>query len=199
MAHALVPFLADPRVVAVRVALAPDEAADPPRWIEALDHRVRVVVGGETRAASVARAVAALPDDVEIILVHDAARPLVSADVVERVVAEAVLGHGAVAGWPATDTLKRVDGARRIVETPPRDEIWHAQTPQGFPAPLLRRALAREDLLASSTDDASLVEAVGETVVMVKGSPRNLKVTRPGDLRLAELLLDQTGEEGPDG
>ncbi len=188
--QALRPFLERGDVVAVRVALAPDDMADVPRWLLRLDPRVRVVEGGATRAESVARAVEALPVDVEVVLVHDAARPLVSADVIERVVAEARAGRGAVAGLPATDTLKRVDDAQRIVSTPSRVGMWRAQTPQGFPAALLRRAL--EPLAADPTgagrmtDDASFVEAIGGEVVMVMGSPRNLKVTRPADLPLAE-------------
>jgi 2-C-methyl-D-erythritol 4-phosphate cytidylyltransferase len=191
LVHALRPFLDDPRVTAVRVALAPDEAGAPPRWLLDLDPRVEVVRGGETRAESVARAVAALPPELDVILVHDAARPLVSRSVIDRVVSAAAAGTGAVAAWPATDTLKRVDAERRIVDTPDRTEYWHAQTPQGFPAAMLRRALAHADPGQAVTDDASLVEALGERVVVVEGSSRNLKVTRPDDLALAEVLLDR--------
>jgi 2-C-methyl-D-erythritol 4-phosphate cytidylyltransferase len=194
LVHALRPFLDDPRVVAVRVALAADEAGAPPAWLLDLDARVKVVEGGGSRAESVARAVAALPPELDVILVHDAARPLVSRAVIDRVVAAAAAGTGAVAAWPATDTLKHVDGERRIVDTPDRTRLWHAQTPQGFPASMLRRALARADLGASATDDAALVEALGERVVVVEGSLRNLKVTRPDDLAVAEALLDR-----PDG
>jgi 2-C-methyl-D-erythritol 4-phosphate cytidylyltransferase len=186
--HALRPFLADGRVVAVRVALAADDAADPPGWLSTLDPRVGVVAGGASRSESVARAVAALPAQLDVILVHDAARPLVSADVIDRVVAAALGGTGAVAGWPATDTLKRVDADRRIVGTPDRERIWHAQTPQGFPAELLRRALRGADAVGA-TDDAGLVERAGGVVVMVPGSAHNFKVTRPEDVTLAEALL----------
>lgn len=194
--HALRPFLADARVSAVRVALAPDEAGDPPAWLAGLDARLEVVAGGDSRTESVARAVEALPPDVQIILVHDAARPLVSGAVVDRVIVEASRGHGAVAGWPATDTLKRVDAGRRIAETPDRREYWHAQTPQGFPADILRRALAGYDPAARATDDAALVEAQGGEVIMVEGSPWNLKVTRPEDLPVAEFLLARPGGGG---
>lgn len=198
--HALRPFLARGDVVAVRVALAVDDAADPPRWLTDLDRRVRVVAGGETRADSVACAVAALPEDVDVILVHDAARPLLPDGVIDRVIAAASAGTGAVAGLPAIDTFKRVSDAGRILGTPPRDGMWLAQTPQGFPAALLRRALrALHDdptLAARVTDDASLVEAVGGEVVMVAGAPRNLKVTRPSDLPLAEWYAAHPGEGG---
>ncbi len=196
--HALRPFLARADLVAVRVALAPDDAADPPRWLTDLDRRVRVVPGGASRADSVARAVAALPDDLDVILVHDAARPLLPNAVVDRVVAAASAGTGAVAGLPAIDTLKRVSDAGRILSTPPRDGMWLAQTPQGFPAALLKRAIQalEEDptLAKRVTDDASLVEAIGGEVVMVVGAPRNLKVTRPSDLPLAEWYAAHPGE-----
>lgn len=189
LVHALRPFLADPRVVAVRVALAPEDAADPPEWIEALDPRIRVVAGGQARADSVANAVAALPDDVEVILVHDAARPLVEASAIDACIRMAATGKGAVVGVAATDTLKQLDESGRVIGTPDRSRIWHAQTPQGFPASVLRAALQRADLRATATDDASLVEAAGGEVVMVQGSPNNLKVTRPRDLPLAEFLM----------
>ena len=182
------PFLEHPSVVAVRVALAPGDAADPPGWLAALDPRVGVVAGGETRAHSVAAALDALPGDVDVVLVHDAARPLVGRGILDRCVAAAAAGRAAVAGWPATDTLKEVDDERRVVATPDRRRVWHAQTPQAFPAALLRRAYAGWDG-RPVTDDAALVERLGATVVMVEGSPRNLKVTRPEDLPIAELLL----------
>lgn len=184
--HALRPFLADARVVAVRVALAADDAADAPPWLTGLDRRVEVVAGGASRTESVARAVAGLPDDVDVILVHDAARPLVTAEVVARVIDEAATGRGAVAGWPASDTLKRVTSERRIAETPDRATLWHAQTPQGFPAAWLRRALDELGADAGATDDSALVERLGYDVRMVEGAPWNLKVTRPEDLPLAE-------------
>jgi 2-C-methyl-D-erythritol 4-phosphate cytidylyltransferase len=196
LVHALRPFLADPRVVAVRIALAPDEAADPPAWLPALDPRIGVVAGGETRADSVARAVDALPDDVDIVLVHDAARPLVTRAMVDRVIEGASRGGGAVAGWPASDTLKRVTPEGRVLETPDRRTFWHAQTPQGFPAALLRAALAPAEARAAATDDASLLEALDADVVMVEGSPWNLKVTHPDDLAVAAILLARLREEG---
>ena len=196
--HALRPFLARADVVAICVALAPDDAADPPRWLTDLDARVNVVAGGASRADSVARAVAALPAELDVILVHDAARPLLPDAVIQRVVEAASAGTGAVAGLPAVDTFKRVSGERRIVATPPRDGLWLAQTPQGFPASLLRRgirALLEDPTLGSRvTDDASLVEAVGGEVVMVLGAPRNLKVTRPSDLPLAEWYVAHPNE-----
>ncbi|MBW3535383.1 MAG: 2-C-methyl-D-erythritol 4-phosphate cytidylyltransferase [Gemmatimonadetes bacterium] len=191
--RALRPFLAHPSVTAVRIALAPEDAADPPPWLTGLDGRIGLVEGGRTRTRSVAAALAALPDGVEIVLVHDAARPLVTRAVLDRCLTAASAGVGAVAGWPATDTLKEVDEDGRVVGTPDRRRIWHAQTPQAFPASLLRRAYATLDG-DDATDDATLVERVGGTVVMVEGSASNLKVTRPEDLPLAALLLRLAGD-----
>ncbi len=189
LAHALRPFLADDRVVAVAVAVSADDVSSARSWVEALDPRIAVVAGGATRSDSVAAAVGRLPEDLQVILVHDAARPLATAGAVDRCVAAAAAGQGAVAGWPATDTLKEVDGDGRIVRTPDRSKVWHAQTPQGFPADVLRSALADPEARALATDDAALVEAVGLPVVMVEGAPDNLKVTRPEDLPVAEILL----------
>lgn len=193
LVHALRPFLADPRTQAVCVALSPDEAAPPPRWLVDLDSRIQVVAGGATRAASVAQAVAALPPDLDQVLVHDAARPLVTRAVIDRVVERVATGVGAVAGLPAIDTVKLVDADGAIERTPQRDRVWMAQTPQGFPASMLRRALDRleghTNVEAQITDDASLVELLGERVEMVEGDARNFKVTRPDDLdRAAEVL-----------
>lgn len=189
LVHALRPFLATPDVVAVAVAVSPGDLDEARAWVEGLDPRIRVVAGGRTRSDSVAEAVVALPVPLDVILVHDAARPLVTTGAIRRCIEAAAAGEGAVAGWPATDTLKEVDASGRIVRTPERTRIWHAQTPQGFPAEILRSALSHPGLRAGATDDASLVEALGTSVRMVEGSPDNLKVTRPGDLPVAELLL----------
>ena len=145
-----------------------------------------------------ARAVAALPQTVDVILVHDAARPLLTDAIIERVVDGVAEGVGAVAGRPATDTFKRVDEAGLIESTPPRQGLWHAQTPQGFPAALLRRAVAALDhdpsLAGRATDDAALVESVGGRVRMVLGAARNLKVTHPTDVPLARWYLEHPSE-----
>jgi 2-C-methyl-D-erythritol 4-phosphate cytidylyltransferase len=186
--HTLRPFLAHPDVAAVRVALSAEDAAAPPAWLRARDPRIECVPGGATRAASVRAGLAALPD-VDVVLVHDAARPLATRAILDRCIAAVAGGAvGAVAGWPASDTLKQVDEARRVVGTPDRSRIWHAQTPQAFPKALLERAYAVWDG-SDATDDAALVERAGGTVVMVEGSPTNLKVTRPEDVAVAETLL----------
>lgn len=186
--HALRPFLDEPRVVAVVVALAPDDAASPPEWLTALDPRVSVVAGGSTRTESVRAAIAALPADVDVIAVHDAARPLVTGDVVARCVDLAAAGVGAVAGCPAVDTIKVVDRSNTVTATPDRATLWHAHTPQAFPAGVLRDAYAAGE---EGTDDAALVEryAPSLTVRLVDDGGSNLKVTRPLDAGLAEAIL----------
>jgi 2-C-methyl-D-erythritol 4-phosphate cytidylyltransferase len=147
-----------------------------------------VVAGGLKRQQSVALGLQALRR-CDVVLVHDGARPLVTADIIERVV-EAAVEHGAaVPAVPVRDTIKRVDGDR-VVETLNRDELRAVQTPQGFRYELLVQAheRAREEGFYG-TDDATLVERLGHPVAVVPGSPENLKITTPEDLLLAEALL----------
>ena len=189
LAHALRPFLADDRVVAVAVAVSADDVSSARSWVEALDPRIAVVAGGATRSDSVAAAVGRLPVDLRVIVGDAGGRPLGAAGGVERCVAAGAGGAGAVAGWGAAETVLEVGGDGGMVRTPDRSKVWHAQTPQGFPADVLRSALADPEARALATDDAALVEAVGLPVVMVEGAPDNLKVTRPEDLPVAEILL----------
>jgi len=144
------------------------------------------VAGGERRADSVRAGLAAVPGGCDVVVVHDAARPLAPPSLFTDVIA-AVRGgaDGAVPGVPVTDTVKRVDGGR-VVDTPPRDALVAVQTPQAFRADTLRAAHAGG---GEATDDAALVEAAGGTVVVVPGDPANLKVTGSDDLRVAEALL----------
>jgi 2-C-methyl-D-erythritol 4-phosphate cytidylyltransferase len=138
------------------------------------------VPGGETRAGSVRAGLAEVPADALVVLVHDAARPLVTEAVIERVLAPLGEGwDGAVPGLAVSDTLKRVAGDGRVVETVPRDGVYAVQTPQAFPADVLRRA-APGDAEASAC--AGLVEAVGGRVTVVEGDPQLLKVTTADDL-----------------
>jgi 2-C-methyl-D-erythritol 4-phosphate cytidylyltransferase len=191
LSWALRPFLEHPRVTAIAVALGKADFHEPPAWLTELDPRIRIVPGGATRGDSVAAALDALPGSVDVVAVHDAARPLVTREIFDRCLEAVGVGRGAVAGCPAVDTLKEVDEEGRIVATPDREKIWHAQTPQVFPRALLLEAYRRaksEGL--SNTDDAALVERIGGEVVMVRGAPGNLKVTRPEDLPLAELYLE---------
>ena len=148
------------------------------------------VPGGETRVDSVRAGVAEVPEEAVVVLVHDAARPIVDPELVPRLLEALAAGwDGAVPALPVTDTVKRVrDGA--VVETLPRDELWAVQTPQAFAAPVLRAALAAGAGLASAaTDCASLVEAHGGRVTVVLGDERLLKVTTRADLERVAAWL----------
>jgi 2-C-methyl-D-erythritol 4-phosphate cytidylyltransferase len=138
------------------------------------------VAGGETRAASVRAGLAEVPADAVAVLVHDAARPLLPAAVIERVLGALGEGwDGVVPGLPVPDTLKRVDDDGAVLETVARDSLYSVQTPQAFPADVLRRAVAAG---ADATDCAALVEAAGGRVKVVPGDPLLLKVTTADDL-----------------
>ena len=188
------PFLCLPEVTSVAIAVSPEVAANPPAWLTDLDPRIRIVPGGETRRHSVWNAIQTLPDEVTVIAVHDAARPLVDSTTVSRCVAIAQSGDGAVAGVPMTDTLKRVDPRGRIMDTPDRSNFWTAQTPQVFPRALLVDAYRLADAEDwPATDDSALVERAGGTVRMVEASRRNLKLTRTEDVALAEAFLEAGG------
>ena len=146
------------------------------------------VAGGASRSASVRAGLAAVPDDAEVIVVHDAVRPLAGPDLFDRVVAAVRAGaDGAVPGIPVADTIKQVDpDGVRVIETLERTTLRAVQTPQAFAAQVLRRAHARGE---EATDDAALVEALGGTVVVVEGDATNLKITRPEDFAVAESIL----------
>jgi 2-C-methyl-D-erythritol 4-phosphate cytidylyltransferase len=146
------------------------------------------VTGGERRADSVRRGLAEVPDDAAVILVHDAARPLLPAGVVERLLATLGEGwDGAIAALPVPDTLKRAGPDGAVTETVERDNLYAAQTPQAFVGSILRAAMAGER--ADANDCAGFVEAAGGRVCVVEGDRRLVKVTTAADLELAELLL----------
>jgi 2-C-methyl-D-erythritol 4-phosphate cytidylyltransferase len=190
--RALRPFLDHPGVREVVVSLPPAHAESPPAWLIEADRRVRVVAGGETRRDSVWAGLQALSDALDVAVVHDGARPLVSRDVVSRCIELAGGGVGAVAGVPVVDTMKEVGEGGHVAATPDRSRLWHAQTPQAFPLGVIMDAYRRaftEGLPA--TDDSALVERAGGRVVMVESSADNLKITRPEDLELAELTLSR--------
>jgi 2-C-methyl-D-erythritol 4-phosphate cytidylyltransferase len=163
---------------------------------ENLGRPLRVVAGGDSRQDSVANALTQVPSDAQLILVHDAVRPLVTSDQIERVIAEARARRAAILGVPALDTVKEVKRASLpgdvalITSTISRERVVLAQTPQVFDAALLREAFARAAADGfTASDEAGLVERLGHTVYVVAGSERNLKITRPGDLELAEFYL----------
>ncbi len=170
----------------VVVVLPPDLAETPPAW---LTGRAAVVAGGTTRAASVVRGVAAAGDETSVFLIHDGVRPFVSVATISRVLASA-LREPTVPTLPVTDTIKQVDGDGRVVRTPARDELRAAQTPQGFPAHLLRELHRTTDLAGDSTDDSVMCERAGIPVKTVVGEETNLKITSEADLQYARWLVE---------
>jgi 2-C-methyl-D-erythritol 4-phosphate cytidylyltransferase len=148
------------------------------------------VPGGATRSASVRAGLAALPPS-EVVVVHDAARPLAPPELFTRVLAALSDADAAIAAAPVADTIKRAEGAR-VVETLDRLALWAVQTPQAFRRDVLERALdVSDDVLAAATDDAWLVERAGGKVVVVEGPASNFKVTTAHDLAVADWLLSQ--------
>lgn len=153
------------------------------------------VTGGSERADSVRAALAVIDEDAAVIVVHDAARPLASAELHQAVVAAVHAGADAVIpAIPVTDTIKRIEhdgaGYSVVADTLDRSTLVSVQTPQAFRAEVLRDAHATS---AGATDDAALVEAIGATVVVIDGEPTNIKITGPNDIAIAAILLDALG------
>lgn len=190
----LIAMAAHPAVAEIVVAAPADQVPAIAATLPPIRAEVRVVAGGAHRQASVAAALRELSGDCDIVLVHDAARPLAPAAMVARVI-DAV-AHGApavVPGLPVPDTIKRVDDQGIVVETPPRDELRAVQTPQGFRRDILVAAHAGAAGDAA-TDDAALVERLGYPVLVVPGDPAAAKITVPEDLeRAAAVLAEQEG------
>jgi 2-C-methyl-D-erythritol 4-phosphate cytidylyltransferase / 2-C-methyl-D-erythritol 2,4-cyclodiphosphate synthase len=185
-------FTAHPAISDVIVALPSDLARNPPNWLSG----VRVVEGGGRRQDSVANAFAVLADATEIVLVHDAARPFVTADVISRAIDGAAAHGAAIAAVPVTDTVKRVEarGAGSVItETLPREEIFLAQTPQAFRRQVLHAAIVAARSEATATDESMLAERAGHRV-HVAGDPSNVKITTPADLASAR---DRTAAPQP--
>ncbi|MBK9068703.1 MAG: 2-C-methyl-D-erythritol 4-phosphate cytidylyltransferase [Gemmatimonadetes bacterium] len=191
--RALRPFTSHPEVAHTVVVLPAADAAHPPAWLaEVLGDTLSVTAGGAERRDSVACGLAALPAACAVVLVHDAARPFVDQAIISAVAAVARTGEGAVPAIPVGDTLKQVAAGEggRILRTVPRDGLFRAQTPQGFPRRVLQEAHARAPRGGgAATDDALLVEQAGVPVRVVPGSARNFKITTEDDLRIAERLL----------
>jgi 2-C-methyl-D-erythritol 4-phosphate cytidylyltransferase len=202
--HTLRKFVASPEVYQIIVALRKDEIAGfrtqlEKQYPEILNKRLQLVEGGEHRQDSVASALAAVAADADdIVLVHDGVRPFVTPEIIAEVIAATQKHGAAIAGLPAVDTVKQVDRTAEgalIKATIPRASIVMAQTPQGFRYDILKKAF--EDAAADGfvgTDEASLIERSGHPVAVVMGSPRNLKITTPGDLELAEFYLKSGGK-----
>lgn len=188
--HSVQAFMARPDVISVVCVLPQRYAGDPPPWLFQCDvDRLMVSLGGRTRTESVANGLEDLPDEASIVLIHDAARPLVGPGTIARVIAHARSGRPAIAAVPVADTIKEVDEELRIVRTIDRSRLWRAQTPQGFPREMIVRA-HREAAAAgvTATDDAALCERLGIAVTVVPGSERALKITEEADFARAEAL-----------
>jgi 2-C-methyl-D-erythritol 4-phosphate cytidylyltransferase len=200
LVHCLRAFLAVKRVEAIYVAVRKTEIERVQAQIAdaGLGTKIHVVEGGDQRQQSVSNALAQLVSEMacgedDVILVHDAARPLIDPATIDRTI-DAVAEHGAaIVGLPAVDTIKQVERTAHgaiVTATIPRERIVQAQTPQGALCGLLQRAFA--DAAAdefAGTDEASLLERSGVVVAVVAGSPKNFKITQPGDLQLAEFYL----------
>lgn len=190
LVHAVRALAASPLVDLVVVA-APSEYVEHVQSLvigPEVGAEVAVVAGGDTRSESVARALIGLPEDVSVVLVHDAARPLVPVEVVTAVASAVREGHSAVIPVvPVVDTIKSVDDDGNILGTIPREQLRATQTPQGFDREILQRAHAQVD--EAVTDDAGMVESLGIDVHAVAGHEESFKVTRPIDVVLAEAIL----------
>jgi 2-C-methyl-D-erythritol 4-phosphate cytidylyltransferase len=203
LVHTLRKFAACPEVYELIVALRKSEIGPfrtqlEKQYPEILNKRLQMVEGGEHRQDSVANALAAVAADADdIVLVHDGVRPFVTPQIICDVIA-AVQKHGAaIAGMPAVDTVKQVERTAEgavIKATIPRASIVMAQTPQGFHYDILKKAFdgAAADGFVG-TDEASLIERTGHPVAVVMGSPKNLKITTPGDMELAEFYSKASG------
>ncbi len=192
--HALRALLASPAIERAVLVVPPGAmqqaedllaASAPLRTVPSL------VEGGRERQDSVRHGLAAA-GDIELIAIHDAARPFVSRAVIEAAIAAAGQHGASIVAVPATDTVKRVHADGWIEATPSREGLWLAQTPQVFAAELIRRAHAQAASATAATDDAALVERLGTRVYVVPGNPENRKITTPDDLRWAEWLLGQS-------
>ena len=193
--HSVQTFQEREDVAMVVVVLPFKHVGDPPPWLFQCDtERLLLSVGGRERSDSVRNGLEDLDDQVAIVAVHDAARPLVTREVIDSVITEARKGHGAAPGLPVVDTLKRIDESGTIRETIDRTGLVRIQTPQAFPKDVIERA-HREASAAgiSATDDAALCERLGVPVVIVPGSERAMKITTEEDFARAEALSILTG------
>jgi 2-C-methyl-D-erythritol 4-phosphate cytidylyltransferase/2-C-methyl-D-erythritol 2,4-cyclodiphosphate synthase len=192
-------FLNHPAIDEVVVALPADIFADPPSYLRAASKPLKLVAGGERRQDSVANAFAVVSDEAAIIVIHDAARPFVSDELIERTIAAALESGAALAAVQSRDTVKQAESAiglaggepsknRFVRETLPRETVYLAQTPQAFRRDVLRDALALAGQGVVVTDEAALAERAGHRVRLIDGDHLNIKVTTPGDMPVAEAI-----------
>ena len=177
------------------VVAAADEISLIEKMIVGIEKPYRIVAGGSERQYSIANALKILPPSTEIVLVHDAARPLVSLETIKNVIDSARKFGGAIAAVPSKNTIKVVDADGFVESTPSRASLVEVQTPQGFRREILLEAYARAERDGFlGTDDASLVERLGVRVKVVTSDYRNIKITTPEDLQIAEALLGGRGK-----
>ncbi len=192
----LAPFRDHPAIDGVTLVVPPGYVERPPPWLRRLDEQgVAVVAGGEQRSDSVRLGLAAVPTDMKLVAVHDGARPLISEDVISRVLERAGPERGAIAARRVTDSLKEADEAGQIERSLSRARLWRAETPQVFPLKLLlevHQRAAAEGVHAS--DCAALCERYGVAAVLVEVEEPNPKITSPDDLRWAEAWLRMRGK-----
>ena len=189
--HSLQTFMERREVLTVVCVLPQHYAGDPPPWLFQADvDRLLVSMGGRTRTESVFHGLEDLPDEAKVVLIHDAARPLVGHATIDRVIEAARGGRASTAALPVVDTLKEVAEDGRIKRTVPREQLWRAQTPQGFPRELILRVhVEARRRGVTATDDAALCEELGHDVVVVRGSERALKVTCEEDFARVEAFF----------
>jgi 2-C-methyl-D-erythritol 4-phosphate cytidylyltransferase/2-C-methyl-D-erythritol 2,4-cyclodiphosphate synthase len=198
--HALAPFEASDRVGRIVVVLPPDRASSPPPGLQAFATPLRILPGGARRQDSVAAGVDAVAGEVDLVLVHDAARPFCPPALIDRTLDAAAETGAAVPALRATDTVKQAatrDGRLEVGATLPRDHIYLAQTPQAFRIGVLRDAVALGRRGVEATDEAWLAERCGHAVRLVEGDPGNFKVTTPADLRRAADTVRRTSAPVP--
>ena len=204
--HTLEKFSAAPEVTDIYIAVRESETARLREFLSAqkLRPKMHVVIGGDHRQQSVANALREIrANDDDVVLVHDAVRPFVDEEIIRNVIESAATQGAAIAGLPAVDTIKQVERTANgaiITSTVPRERVVMAQTPQGFRYAVIKRAFdeAAQDGFIG-TDEASLVERSGDQVAVVMGSARNIKITTPSDLELAEFYFHHGDTKEPSG
>lgn len=193
LAHVLSAFASVEAVAETIVAVAPDQldwAREAFAGVEAGGGPARFIAGGADRTESVALALEASDHGTELVAIHDAVRPLIRPAVIREALRVAIEHGAAVVGRPVDHTIKTVAENGLVTETVPRRSLWMAQTPQVFRREIITQAYQRRgDMVGRVTDDAQLVEAMGQTVMMVRGDAANLKITTPEDLRVCGAIL----------
>ncbi len=195
--HTLRKFVASHVIDEIYLVLRPEDMERAQKDIdrEHFSKPVRLVAGGATRQETVARALAEAPATTELVVVHDAVRPFIELEMIERVVEAARKDGAAILGIPSVDTVKQVE-RQMILGSIPRERIVLAQTPQAFRSNIIREAFAKAAADGfSGTDESSLVERLGYTVTVLMGSDRNIKITKPSDLPLARLYSAQERDQ----